>query len=218
MFIYVSKTELFSKRDFLLQIVPLEESNLVSTVPTDFFWQKPKKVFTQYPKLLEDLIVFFRENIYFYSKSSYGNTECSFENPARKFIDKQFKSSTSKSGCDKETMMLSKNSFFKTVPLDTLNAVLTALRNFFGKKPKNLIWMSKTVEKIESFFQDFFAAKCSYRDIGWSCGTSVEFFLTKGRRFFSWMYEHVSEIEKFPNRVFCFKVFRRTRNIHFWQR
>ena len=156
MFIYVSKTELFSKRDILLQIVPLEESNLVSTVPTDFFWQKPKKVFTQYPKLLEDLIVFFRENIYFYSKSSYGNTECSFENPARKFIDKQFKSSTSKSGCDKETMMLSKNSFFKTVPLDTLNAVLTALRNFFWQKAEKSYLNVQNCWKNWKFFPGFF--------------------------------------------------------------
>ena len=53
------KLNCFQKEIFFASNVPLEELNPVSTVPTDFSWQKPKKMFTQYPELLEELIVFF---------------------------------------------------------------------------------------------------------------------------------------------------------------
>ena len=122
------KLNCFQKEIFFASNVPLEELNPVSTVPTDFSWQKPKKMFTQYPELLEELIVFFRENIYFSSKSSY---ECSFENPAKNYSTNSWKFLPRNPNVIKRPWFSQKNSFFLNWSLGHVKCSFDGLAKFF---------------------------------------------------------------------------------------
>ena len=114
----------------------------------------------------------------------------------------------SKSDCDKQTIILSKNSFFKLVTWTRRMQFWQTYEFVFGRKPRILYSRSEKHKKNHKRFQKkYFPSTWSNRNIGWNSDNSAKFFSTKNLKSFCSIYEHFPRIEQVSKENCCLKMF-----------
>ena len=131
----VSKIERISKRNCLLQIGHVEANFDRSN---EFFKAEGPKLFTQYPKMMKKLTIFFKKRRFFLD-SFWWKHRMKLRKPLKKLFDKRLKKLARSPNMIKRRKFFLKNLFPQNGPMDRQKAVFTALSSFFGEKPKNLL-------------------------------------------------------------------------------